>query len=116
MTPDRDDERFGHLVKALGAYLDRVVIIGGWAHRLFRHHPLGQIVPYAPLMTRDTDVALASDTRLDEQSLRERFLSHGFHEEFLGDAQPPVTHYHLGGDDKGFYVEFLTPLLERRSV
>ena len=111
MSPVRDEERFERLVNALGAYLDRVVIIGGWAHRLFRHHPLAQTVPYGPLMTRDTDIALAPGTRLDEQSLRERLLSHGFHEEFLGDDRPPVTHYHLGGDDMGFYVEFLTPLL-----
>jgi hypothetical protein len=111
MIPERDDANFAALVGALGPYLDRVVIIGGWAHRLFRNHPLAQPVPYAPLMTRDTDIAVAPGIRPDEQSLRERLLSHGFHEEFLGDDRPPVTHYHLSRGDVGFYVEFLTPLV-----
>lgn len=57
MTAERDDEKFAVLVDALGPYLGRVVIVGGWAHRLFRHHPLAQTMPYRPLMTRDTDVA-----------------------------------------------------------
>ena len=111
MSAERDDEKFGHLVDAIGPYLDRVVIVGEWAHRLFRHHPLVQSLSYAPLMTRDTDIAVAPGIRPDEQSLRERLLAHGFREEFLGDDRPPVTHYHVGGVDAGFYVEFLTPLV-----
>jgi hypothetical protein len=110
MTAQRDDEKFAVLLDALGPYLDRVVIVGGWAHRLFRCHPLAQPVSYRPLMTRDTDVAIPSGIRVDEGSLRERLLARGFSEEFLGDDRPPVTHYELGGDDTGFYVEFLTPL------
>jgi hypothetical protein len=111
MTAERDDEKFAQFVDALGPYVARVVIVGGWAHRLFRHHPLAQTLPYAPLMTRDTDVALQTGIALDEENVRERLLSRGFHEEFLGDDRPPVTHYHLGVDDAGFYVEFLTPLV-----
>jgi len=93
MTSERDDERFAQLVDALGPYLDRVVIIGGWAHRLFRSHPLAQALPYAPLMTRDTDVALPPGNAAGTENLRERLLARGFHEESLGDARPPVTHY-----------------------
>jgi hypothetical protein len=111
MTAERDDEKFAQLVEALGPYLDRVVIVGGWAHRLFRSHPLARALPYAPLMTRDTDVALPARITVDKENLRERLLSHGFHEEFLGDDRPPVTHYQLGDIDAGFYVEFLTPLI-----
>ena len=33
---------FARLVEALEPWLDRVVIIGGWAHRLYRLHPLAQ--------------------------------------------------------------------------
>jgi hypothetical protein len=75
MTPERDDAKFAQLAEAIGPYLDRVVIVGGWAHRLFRNHPLAQPLPYAPLMTRDTDVALPTDTSLAQESLRERLLS-----------------------------------------
>jgi len=62
-------------------------------------------------MTRDTDVALAAGISLHQENLRERLLSRGFHEEFLGNDRPPVTHYQLGDHDAGFYVEFLTPLV-----
>jgi hypothetical protein len=110
MTTERDDEKFAQLADAIGPYLDRVVIVGGWAHRLFRLHPLALTLPYAPLMTRDTDVAIPPGMRIDEGSLRERLLARGFTEEFSGDDRPPVTHYQLGGDDAGFYAEFLTPL------
>ena len=44
--------------------------------------------------------------------MRARLLAHGFTEEFLGEDQPPATHYHLGGEPSGFYAEFLTPLVD----
>lgn len=53
MTAERDDEKFAQLVDALGPYLARVVIVGGWARRLFRNHPLAQTLPYAPLTQRE---------------------------------------------------------------
>ncbi len=111
MNAERDDEKFAQLVDAIGPYLDGFVIVGGWAHRLFRNHPLAQTLPYAPLMTRDTDVALPTGIPIDGENLRERLLSRGFREKFLGDDRPPVTHYQLGDRDAGFYVEFLTPLV-----
>jgi len=110
VTADRDDEHLAVLVDALGPYVDRVVIVGGWAHRLFRRHPLAQTLPYRPLMTRDTDVALPDGMPVDEGTLRDRLLARGFTEDFVGDDRPPVTHYRLGGADAGFYAEFLTPL------
>jgi hypothetical protein len=48
---------------------------------------------------------------MKEQGIRSRLLAHGFSEEFFGEDHPPATHYHLGGDDSGFYAEFLTPLI-----
>lgn len=34
----------------------------------------------------------------------------GFHKDFSGEHTPPITQYRLGGDDQGFFAEFLTPL------
>jgi len=34
------------------------VLIGGWAHRLYRHHPLARRLAYLPLITLDGDVAV----------------------------------------------------------
>ena len=102
---------FGRLVAALEPWLDQVVIVGGWAHQLYRLHPNAQELPYPPLTTLDTDVAVPERLPVGEQDIRARLLAHGFTEEFLGHDHPPATHYHLGGEASGFYVEFLTPLV-----
>lgn len=110
MKVGRDVQNFNRLIEALRPWLDDIVIAGGWAHRLHRHHPLAQVPDYAPLMTEDTDVALPTAPRPGASDLRERLRAHGFQEQFFGDERPPVTHYALGTEAHGFYVEFLTPL------
>jgi hypothetical protein len=89
-----------------------VVIVGGWAHRLLRYHPLAQAVSHEPLLTNDTDVAVPATLEVREQELRDRLIRADFKECFLGDDQPPATHYELGEEGGGaFYAEFLTPLI-----
>jgi len=34
-----DNEQFAQLIKALEPWLPQIVVIGGWAHRLYRHTP-----------------------------------------------------------------------------
>ena len=111
MNDVQDPRPFGRLIAALEPWLDQVVVVGGWAHQLYRLHPHAQELDYLPLMTLDTDVAVPARLPVEEQNIRERLLAHGFTEEFLGDSRPPVTHYCLGGEASGFYVEFLTPLI-----
>jgi hypothetical protein len=102
---------FSRLIVALDTWLDQVVIIGGWAHQLYRLHPAAQELDYPPLRTLDTDVAVPLKLPAREENIRARLLTHGFTEEFLGDDRPPATHYHLGDEASDFYVEFLTPLI-----
>jgi hypothetical protein len=111
MTGVRQFDPFRRLVSALEPWLDQVVIVGGWAHQLYRLHPHAQHLDYAPLATLDTDVAVPAQLPVGEQDVRARLLAHGFTEEFLGDDHPPATHYRLGGEASGFYAEFLTPLV-----
>jgi hypothetical protein len=99
------------LAGALEPWLDRVVIVGGWAHQLYRLHPHAQELDYPPLSTLDTDVAVPAKLPAGEQNIRTRLLDRGFTEEFLGEDRPPATHYRLGGAASGFYAEFLTPLI-----
>lgn len=110
MNGEQIPEPFGRLVAALGPWLDQVIIVGGWAHRLYRLHPDAQELDYPPLSTLDADVALSPAVIAGETDIRTRLLNFGFTEEFSGEAHPPATHYHLGGDNSGFYAEFLTPL------
>jgi hypothetical protein len=111
MNGVQDPDPFRRLVAALEPWLDQVVIVGGWAHRLYRLHPHAQDLDYPPLMTLDTDVAVPAKLPVGEQNICARLLDHGFTEEFLGDDHPPATHYRLGGEASGFYAEFLTPLV-----
>jgi Nucleotidyltransferase len=106
-----DHEHFVQLMQALNPWLNQVVIVGGWAHRLFRLHPLSQHLEFSPLTTLDTDVAIPERLQVLDQDLHESLTKGGFKEEFLGEHRPPVTHYRLGEDAGGFYAEFLTPLI-----
>jgi len=118
-VPDLD--LFVQLLVALEPWLDKVVVVGGWAHRLYRLHPDAQRLNYPPLITLDADVAVPPrlPVRDRDQDIRQRLLANGFSEEFLGSDRPPATHYRLGSGSSGFYAEFLTPLIggpyDRRS-
>lgn len=108
-TPDRFG--FSRLVAALEPWLDQIVIIGGWAHRLYHLDPRAQKLDFAPLATFDVDVALPRKLAGRAPSIRELLVASGFTEDFRGDDRPPATHYRLGHEAAGFYAEFLTPLV-----
>jgi len=110
MAVQSDVEYFARLVDALEPWLDQVVIIGGWAHRLYRLHPLAQSLDYEPLGTFDTDIAVPLDLPVIGVQLRARLLERDFREELMGDMQPPAAHYRVESGDNSFYAEFLTPL------
>lgn len=107
-----DFDAFARLVTALRPWLGQLVVVGGWAHRLHRFHPLAKAPEHLPLRTRDTDLAFSTDAVL-AGDLRTALTDAGFTEELFGDDAPPATHYRLGEEDEGFYAEFLTPLQGR---
>jgi hypothetical protein len=110
MPPETDLFRFSRLVEALRPFLGKAIIIGGWAHRLFRLHPTAISPDHAPLLTNDTDIAITHATvPSGAPNLKTRLLENGFVGELSGEDKPPVTHFTLG--DPNFYAEFLTPLV-----
>ena len=104
-----DFDAFAHLVTALRPWLGQLVVVGGWAHRLHRFHPLAQAPDHLPLRTRDADLAFSTDAAL-AGDLPTALKDAGFTEELFGDDAPAPTHYRLGDEDAGFYAEFLTSL------
>src|ERR1700675_4081035 len=90
-NPDIDG--LSKLLEALDPWLPQIVVVGGWAHRLFRYHPLAQTVQYEPLLTLDTDVALPVRLEGREQDLRDCLASAGFKERFWANIslQPRTT-------------------------
>lgn len=111
MIPSSDLSAFGRLITALEPWLRHIVIIGGWAHRLYRLHPKAQSLDYMPLTTQDADIAVPSALPVHQDDIRERLHQAGFDEDFVGTDHPPATHYRLSAEQGAFYAEFLAPLV-----
>lgn len=105
-----DLAEFARLVEALAPWRHQLVFVGGWAHRLYRQHPSASVPGYAPLATRDADVAFKTWETFTG-SIQRALLDAGFTEHLTGDYRPPVARYSLGHESIGFYAEFLTPLV-----
>ncbi|HYV43260.1 MAG TPA: GSU2403 family nucleotidyltransferase fold protein [Myxococcaceae bacterium] len=105
-----DREAFARLVIAVEPYLDALVFVGGWAHRLYAFHELADPIDFEPLATDDADLAAPARLQVRKETLAARLKSAGFTEEFRGEDTPPISEYHLGEEEAGLYVEFLAPL------
>jgi hypothetical protein len=88
LKADAELEPFARLIEALEPWLEQVVIIGGWAHRLYRLDPRAQKLTYPPLTTLDSDVAVPAKIDAKGENIRERLLAAGFQEEFVGSRTP----------------------------
>ncbi|MBX9928380.1 MAG: nucleotidyltransferase domain-containing protein [Gemmatimonadaceae bacterium] len=97
------------LINALQPWRERIVLIGGWAHRLYRRHGDARAPGYQAVVTRDADLALDDETSI-KGDIAKGLEAAGFEKRLSGDHDPPVSHFQLGGEDAGFYAEFLTPL------
>jgi hypothetical protein len=97
------------LVDALRPWREQLVIVGGWAHRLHRFHPWAGAPDYAPLRTKDADVAFSLDAA-PTGDIRSALLAAEFTEVLSGDHRPPIAEYRLGDEHEGFFAEFLAPL------
>ena len=106
---DLELEAFSKFIIAMEPWLGEVVLVGGWAHRLYRLDPRARKLDYVPLTTLDGDLAVPPKLKKEESTVRKRLLEAGFEEEFVGENGPPATHYHYGKGG-GFYGEFLAPL------
>lgn len=101
---------FSRLVMALGPYLEDVVVIGGWAHRLFALRHRSEAFNFSPLATDDADIGLPLDLRVRDRKLDELLRSQGFKETLSSQEDQLLCRYQLGPERGGFQIEFLTPL------
>lgn len=69
---------FSRLITALDPWLERMVIVGVWAHRLYHLHPAAQKLDFAPLMTLDADVALPRTLPSQTPAIRDALVAYGF--------------------------------------
>ena len=87
-----DFAEIARLIDALRPWLAHLVIVGGWAHRLHRFHPLANPPAYQPLRTRDADVAFSLMAPL-EGDIGAALEAADFREELSGEIRPrsPIT-------------------------
>jgi hypothetical protein len=111
MKSNSENDQFARLITSIEPWLGEVVIIGGWAHRLYRLDPRARRLDYPPVFTLDADVALASGLKVEKEGIRERLIARGFIEDRMGHDRPPATHYRLAEEGTEFYAEFLTALI-----
>jgi nucleotidyltransferase-like protein len=109
MSPPNQDG-FIRIVDALAPYLDQLVFVGAWCHRLLQFHPLAAALAFAPLMTEDADVATPEVLAARSQTIDAALKSGGFKTRLSGDGPSPPSRYYSEGDESGLYVEFMAPL------
>ena len=103
---DSTQADFVQALRALQPYLPDLVIVGGWAHRLFRFHEWASATEFTPLTTDDTDVL--TPLRLGDRgkSVHDLLTGGGF-EVHLSGERPPTTKYYPRHGGSGFHVEFI---------
>jgi hypothetical protein len=106
----------GHVLRAFGPYLDTLVLVGGFAVRLYEQHPRAARAATRILRTFDADLASPPRLAVRGRPLGELAETAGLRPDFRGDRIPPVMRFVLappsGPADgvEAYSLEFLTPL------
>lgn len=117
MEFDSPDAFLAHVLWTFRSYLDTLVLVGGFAVRLYEIHPRAAPAAVRVLRTFDADLATPSGgIPLVGESLSALAEAAGFQLDFRGDHIPPVMKFvpkgalarPVGGNQ--YMVEFLTPM------
>ena len=103
-----DAEGLARLLDAIRPWSHEVVIVRGWAHRLYRLRGDAEVPPHQPVVTRDVDLAVGRGKL--RGNIGKALRDADFHEVLSSDHTPPISEYRLGDEGGAFYAEFLAPL------
>ena len=111
------DAFLAHVLWTFRSYLNTLVLVGGFAVRLYEFHPRAAPAAVRVLRTFDVDLATPSgEIPLAGESLGELAEAAGFQPDLRGDHTPPVMKFVPKGALAGpvgvdqYTVEFLTPM------
>ena len=111
------DAFLAHVLSTFRPYLNRLVLVGGFAVRLYELHPRASQPTIRVLRTFDADLATANDRiPVAGESLARLAEAGGFRLDFRGDLTPPVIKFvpkdavEPSGVDQ-YTIEFLSPLI-----
>lgn len=119
--PFKPPEDFlGYVLRAIAPYLDSLVLVGGFAVRLYRFHPRAAPTGIVPLVTFDVDFVTPPELKIKAgRRLSDLIAAADLELHFFGDHKPPVMKFFSkkgeapgqGTAQDQYYVEFLTPLI-----
>jgi hypothetical protein len=96
-------------MQALEPILEDVLVVGGWAHRLHREHPLASASADAPVQTSDCDIAFGLKSPAPQGlDLQVRFRLAGFDYEHTG-TELQESGVFRSRVDPTFTVQLLVP-------
>jgi hypothetical protein len=105
--PAAELEDLALVVTALGAYAEDLILVGGWAHRLFGLHPWARARDWEPLRTNDVDFAVPLDLKERKTLLSALLEQAGFQVDVKSiHTKPPLTRYRRSN----LLVEFVADL------
>lgn len=87
-----DLKSIAQLLDALRPWHRDLVIVGGWAHRLYRFHDKAARLSYQPVRTRDADLAFGSRAPL-MGDIGAALKAADFNEVLSGEHTPPISEY-----------------------
>jgi len=108
------DKFLTRVVKAMEPYLSQLVLVGGCASALYKHH--GASSPsLRAMMTRDVDVAGQDrlEASTEARPLAELLAAEGLKAESASEGKPPAVKYVPVEGPAGLDLEFLCPLRGR---
>ncbi|HEV8663668.1 MAG TPA: GSU2403 family nucleotidyltransferase fold protein [Candidatus Methylomirabilis sp.] len=114
------EDFLGHVLRAIAPYLDSLVLVGGFAVRLYRFHPRAASTGIVPLITFDADFVAPPELEIKAgRRLSDLVAAADLEPNFFGDYKPPVMKFfpkegetpRRGAAQDQYYVEFLTPLI-----
>jgi len=112
IAPDFDDF-FRRVIRGVAPYLGDMVIAGGCANALYRHHPVAQPTPIPQPGTKDLDLAcrLGPLPAGDRPPLMTLLCEAGLDVKLFGTTHPAVMKFSVAGVENGPEVELLCPLI-----
>ncbi|MGH7408288.1 MAG: GSU2403 family nucleotidyltransferase fold protein [Candidatus Methylomirabilales bacterium] len=114
------EDFLGYVLRAIVPYLDSLVLVGGFAVRLYRFHPRAAPTGIVPLVTFDADFVAPPELEIKAgRRLSDLVADADLEPNFFGDCKPPVMKFfpkegetpRQGTAQDQYYVEFLTPLI-----
>lgn len=107
------DEFFLWVIRAIEPYLPDLVIAGGCANALYRHHAQSTATLIPKPMTKDLDLACEPSSLglAGRRPLGDLIRQAGLKPKLLGQTNPPVMKFTLEGSETGPEVELLCPMV-----